>query len=233
MNNIILALSILTAVIVILRIFLWIVQSPFKYPYFTYQFDVTGRRKPQIEDLIDNFLNKGKIYLIQSHNEIVQCWKEECQRRIEKSILKKLRIKQYYKCIDESNTFRFILIRQQTRYRQQNYIKSSYKVNVIDNQFSCSYMFLRDRNEELKNINYECTLREYNSKHQRKLMTKELRKKIMIRDNYTCRICGKYMPDEVGLHIDHMIPVSKGGKTIPSNLQVLCSKCNGHKYDSL
>lgn len=60
-------------------------------------------------------------------------------------------------------------------------------------------------------------------------MTKELRRQIMIRDDYTCQICGKYMPDEVGLQIDHIIPVSKGGKTIPSNLQTLCSKCNGKK----
>ena len=37
-------------------------------------------------------------------------------------------------------------------------------------------------------------------------MTKALRKEIMLRDNYTCQICGKYMPDEVGLHIDHIIP---------------------------
>ena len=37
------------------------------------------------------------------------------------------------------------------------------------------------------------------------------------------------MPDEVGLHVDHIISISKCGKTVPSNLQVLCSKCNGSK----
>ena len=63
-------------------------------------------------------------------------------------------------------------------------------------------------------------------KNQRKLMTPKLREQIKERDNYTCQMCGKEMFDEVGLHIDHIIPVSKGGKTVPSNLQVLCDKCN-------
>ncbi|MBR3025209.1 MAG: HNH endonuclease [Oscillospiraceae bacterium] len=50
-----------------------------------------------------------------------------------------------------------------------------------------------------------------------------------MRDNYTCKKCGKYMPDEVGLQIDHIIPIKKGGKSIESNLQVLCDKCNSKK----
>lgn len=92
---------------------------------------------------------------------------------------------------------------------------------------------MEDRNKKLADINFECTLSEYQSKGQRKLMTKALRDKIKIRDNYTCQICGKYMTDEVGLQIDHIIPISKGGKSIESNLQVLCSKCNGSKSDKV
>ena len=60
-------------------------------------------------------------------------------------------------------------------------------------------------------------------------MTKELKDRVKTRNNYTCQICGKYMPDEVGLHIDHIIPIKAGGKSIYENLQVLCSKCNGSK----
>jgi 5-methylcytosine-specific restriction endonuclease McrA len=41
------------------------------------------------------------------------------------------------------------------------------------------------------------------------------------------------MPDGVGLQIDHKVPVSKGGKTVRSNLQVLCSKCNGSKSNKM
>ena len=52
---------------------------------------------------------------------------------------------------------------------------------------------------------------------------------VMMRDDYTCRICGKKMPDGVGLQIDHIKPVAKGGTADPDNLQVLCDSCNRHK----
>lgn len=41
------------------------------------------------------------------------------------------------------------------------------------------------------------------------------------------------MPDEVGLQVDYTIPIVKGGKTIASNLRVLCSKCNASKFDKI
>ena len=85
----------------------------------------------------------------------------------------------------------------------------------------------------MREIGFSCTLRQYQEKDQRKLMTQRLRAEIMLRDNFTCQKCGKQMLDEVGLHIDHIIPVSKGGKTVASNLQVLCSKCNGRKSNQL
>ncbi len=69
-------------------------------------------------------------------------------------------------------------------------------------------------------------MREYRAKNQRRPMTPELRRRVMERDGYTCRLCGRYMPDGDGIHIDHIVPVSKGGKTVPSNLRVLCAKCN-------
>lgn len=94
-----------------------------------------------------------------------------------------------------------------------------------------SWQWLTNRYNRLARIGFETTLKNYHSKSQRKLMTKELRRRIMERDHYTCQICGKHVLDEVGLQIDHIIPIAKGGKTVPSNLRVLCSKCNGRKGD--
>lgn len=210
-----------------------VLRSPFHYPYFYHDFDVSGKRNPQIKDLMDHYLNSGGFHAIQEHNNYILQWKRTCRKKIKKSILRNYRKKQYIACLDDNGAFRFHLTREQTRYRQRNYVKTAYKVTQTVNQFSCSYTYLQNRNDRLEHINHECTLRAYHSKSQRKLLTKALRAHIMIRDDYTCRICGKYMPDEVGLHIDHIVPVSKGGKTVPSNLQVLCSKCNGNKSNKV
>lgn len=58
-----------------------------------------------------------------------------------------------------------------------------------------------------------------------------LRFKVMQRDNFRCRLCGASPANDssVILHIDHIIPWSKGGETTIDNLQTLCSKCNWGK----
>ena len=46
---------------------------------------------------------------------------------------------------------------------------------------------------------------------------------------YTCAICGKKRKTHRGFQIDHITARDNGGKTVPDNLQLLCSKCNGIK----
>ncbi len=62
-----------------------------------------------------------------------------------------------------------------------------------------------------------------------------LRYKILKRDNFKCCACGASPAKDpsVELHIDHIVPWSKGGETVIENLQVLCSKCNIGKSNSL
>ena len=62
-----------------------------------------------------------------------------------------------------------------------------------------------------------------------------LRFRVMQRDNFKCCMCGASPAKDpsVELHIDHIIPWSKGGETTIDNLQTLCSKCNLGKSDLL
>lgn len=71
------------------------------------------------------------------------------------------------------------------------------------------------------------------SKAQRNIMTNDLREAIKKRDNYTCCKCGNSVYDEPNLllEVDHIIPISKGGKTEANNLQTLCWRCNRAKGD--
>jgi 5-methylcytosine-specific restriction endonuclease McrA len=73
------------------------------------------------------------------------------------------------------------------------------------------------------------------------------RKELLDRDNWECRNCGckvhdksiggnqnrHLWDDEFKAHIDHIIPISKGGNSDPSNLQVLCRTCNLSKHDKV
>lgn len=55
-----------------------------------------------------------------------------------------------------------------------------------------------------------------------------LRATVLIRDACTCRMCGVSPARNPGtvLHVDHVIPWSKGGATVEENLRTLCDRCN-------
>ena len=52
-------------------------------------------------------------------------------------------------------------------------------------------------------------------------------------DKYKCKLCKMTSPNRADFQIDHIVPMSKGGKTVAENLQLLCRKCNGTKSDSV
>ena len=59
----------------------------------------------------------------------------------------------------------------------------------------------------------------------RKSTGKRLRFRVFERDGFVCQYCGKY-PPEVILHVDHIVPVSKGGENEIENLLTACADCN-------
>ena len=72
-----------------------------------------------------------------------------------------------------------------------------------------------------------------NIKRNTRAISDKLRYKVLKRDNFKCCACGASPAKDpsVELHIDHIIPWSKGGESTLENLQTLCSKCNIGKSD--
>jgi hypothetical protein len=66
---------------------------------------------------------------------------------------------------------------------------------------------------------------------QRAIISDDKRYDIMKRDGFKCCICGAKATDGVRLEVDHIMPVSKGGKSTDDNLQTLCERCNKGKRD--
>lgn len=233
-------------VIAIIGFFYWIYywiysnyvnsKRPFSLPEIIIEIDISNKRNVLNEEYIDRWIIDHRFDdFARVLDDRVAEWIAGCEDQIARQRLFCNRMRDQYisaLCIAKSPSHRafvFELVRNQTRYSQVNYQRFPYTVKTTDQVVKYTLSELESRRNELRSINFEMPLNQYHQRDQRRLMTPELRRRIKLRDNYTCQICGKYMPDEVGLHIDHIVPISKGGKTVPSNLQVLCDKCNFSK----
>ncbi len=68
------------------------------------------------------------------------------------------------------------------------------------------------------------------SRVHRSVLTKSIRYEVFKRDGFHCRHCGA-TKEETTLHVDHILPVSRGGTDTMDNLQTLCEACNLSKSD--
>lgn len=229
MNNVIvLCLGIIVASF-LLYIY-WYNTNPYEdaCPVRHIDFDISRKRNVDYDEYIEQWIIDNQDLIKDSMTEKLQ---EQWKQKILSETSNKHRCQQI---MDEYNRARLhpyvvTFYRDQVRYRQSNYAKTVHIVQNIDQRFYISSDHMAEIYNSLKNIDFCATLKKFNTKNQRSLMTPQLRQKIKLRDNYTCQCCGKYMPDEIGLQIDHIVPISCGGKTVESNLQVLCSKCNLQK----
>ncbi len=71
------------------------------------------------------------------------------------------------------------------------------------------------------------------AKVERGNVSDSLRYDILNRDGFRCVICGASANEGARLHVDHIVPIAKGGKSISSNLRTLCERCNIGKSDKL
>jgi hypothetical protein len=82
-----------------------------------------------------------------------------------------------------------------------------------------------------------CNWKETKSRRTINTKTRGLSKKVKFeikqRDNFICQYCGKSKDDGVKLHIDHILPIAKGGTDHINNLTTACEECNLGKSDKI
>jgi 5-methylcytosine-specific restriction protein A len=55
-----------------------------------------------------------------------------------------------------------------------------------------------------------------------------IRARILLRDEYTCQVCGRVSAELV---VDHVVPLHLGGPEADSNRQSMCNSCHKVKSD--
>ena len=109
-------------------------------------------------------------------------------------------------------------------------------------QLDVEMMKLSHVYEDERNIQYgtrdfaDMTLYEigqHNAAYEKELRNKIFEEATDGNGNYVCAKCGMANKSRVFFQVDHIRPMSKGGKTVPENLQILCRACNGKKGDTV
>ena len=157
----------------------------------------------------DNYLSEFNNINIETSEEFINKigYSEEKYLKIEKDLLDHEKIKD-----DIYNITIDVIVSYTTPAGKNSYRKN----RVMTYQELCD-LYMQWRNGK----KYDET-----SKRERKYMNDQLRYDVLKRDNFTCQKCGATAKDGVKLHVDHIIPVYKGGKTTMSNLQTLRDRCN-------
>ncbi len=104
-------------------------------------------------------------------------------------------------------------------YTKDEFIKEA--INCIIKSWEFIEMYQRLGNIPFKKIRKE--------EHEKRKVAKKLRWSIYKKDDFTCQKCGI----QEDLEVDHIIPLSKGGKDELINLQTLCKPCNVRKKDKI
>lgn len=126
---------------------------------------------------------------------------------------------------------------RQPKYNEIKTPFSKYSAGTYENRFGSYLKALEkfvdyinaDSDEKEQESDESIINKEQKIKHRTKReISDRLRFRILMRDGFTCKKCGRspIKSMDVELHVDHIIPWSKGGETVPGNLETKCEKCN-------
>ena len=111
------------------------------------------------------------------------------------------------------------------------YVNSDSEKEIIDDEEMSEVVELN----EVNSTNLQAKEKEIKIKRTPRGINQRLRWIVLKRDNFSCKKCGRSPAKDLNtiLHIDHIIPWSKGGETVIENLEVLCEQCNLGKSNLL
>lgn len=185
----------------------------------------------------DDLISKNE-FVYNKYREYVKEYNKLCPQRIENQRRFKFKeIKLWIINLYEQLIFKKYKIKP-LRYTKV-FVKVSYTSpqgqKAYSRQHTYSYDGLKKNYDFVKKMIAQHSTRANLIRIERSKVTASLRAEVLKRDKNRCQICGATVNDGVLLHVDHIKPISKGGKTILSNLQTLCDRCNlgkSDKYDS-
>lgn len=199
--------------------------------------------KELIDDIVRvaNFLKKDSV-TIDEYNENGEYHATTLTRRfgswfaaLEKAGLKKTRTlgvtdEEYFQNLEEVWT----KLGRQPKYNDMQKPLSRYVAGAYEYRFGTWRKALEKfveylNQEDVPKIDKEKLESKPIKRHKTKRsISWRLRFIVMRQDEFKCKICGRSPATDpkIRLHVDHIIPWSKGGETILENLQTLCSRCN-------
>lgn len=158
-------------------------------------------------------------------NNINKYCSEECREQFasNRSFIRDVIIHYKKQCLNEGETCK--------------YCKAKYPRNYGNKLKFCSEKCEKESNKEERK----------NDKYRKRTLNKSeyeilFRKDIFERDNWTCKICGNSLDKNMVWDntnrdkfptLDHIIPLSKGGKHTKENVQTACFTCNSIKGNKL
>ncbi|WP_051612864.1 MULTISPECIES: HNH endonuclease [Mesoplasma] len=181
---------------------------------------------------------KSIIKIIKSNINFKKEYEEEIdksfvQTNLEIVLASKIKVKKFYKYEKEIYFSNFINpVIEFKIYLSKEYVtpagRNSYKEAQIKNFYQILEIW-----ETIKKDKIVKSSEEFRRKYERSLVSDKVRIQIFNRDNLTCQVCGdsKKNNNSIVLHIDHKVPIAKGGDSNLSNLWTLCKRCNLGKSD--